>query len=103
MPQTSNRGQQMPQSPIGKLVPLADKAKERGIKVYHLNIGQPDLPTPQCGIDALKHIDRTILEYSPSQGYLSYREKLVDYYKKFNINVTADDIIITSEIGRAHV
>jgi len=64
--------------------------------VYHLNIGQPDLPTPQCGLDALKHIDRTILEYSPSQGYLSYREKLVDYYKKFNINITADDIIITA-------
>ena len=64
--------------------------------MYHLNIGQPDLPTPQCGLDALKHIDRTILEYSPSQGYLSYREKLVDYYKKFNINITADDIIITA-------
>ena len=74
----------------------AAAAKKRGVKVYHLNIGQPDLPTPQCGLDALKHIDRTVLEYSPSQGYLSYREKLVDYYKKFNINVTADDIIITS-------
>jgi len=96
MPEISVRGLEMPESPIRKLAPLAAAAKKRGVKVYHLNIGQPDLPTPQCGLDALKHIDRTILEYSPSQGYLSYREKLVDYYKKFNINVSADDIIITS-------
>ena len=96
MPNISQRGVDMPASPIRKLVPLANKAKAKGTVVYHLNIGQPDLPTPQCGLDALKHIDRTVLEYSPSQGYLSYREKLVDYYKKFNINVTADDIIITS-------
>lgn len=86
----------MPESPIRKLAPLANAAKSRGIKVYHLNIGQPDLPTPQCGLDALKKIDRKILEYSPSQGYLSYREKLIPYYKKFNINITPDDIIITS-------
>ena len=71
MPEISVRGLEMPQSPIRKLAPLAAKAKERGIKVYHLNIGQPDLPTPQCGLDALKHIDRKVLEYSPSQGYLS--------------------------------
>lgn len=86
----------MPESPIRKLAPLAVEAKKRGIKVYHLNIGQPDLPTPQCGLDALKKIDRTLLEYSPSQGYLSYREKLCDFYKKFNINVKPDDIIITA-------
>lgn len=86
----------MPESPIRKLAPLAVAAKKRGIKVYHLNIGQPDLPTPQCGLDALKKIDRKLLEYSPSQGYLSYREKLCDFYKKFNINVTPDDIIITA-------
>ena len=86
----------MPESPIRKLAPLAVAAKKRGTKVYHLNIGQPDLPTPQVGLDALKTIDREILEYSPSQGYQSYREKLVDYYAKYNINVTADDIIITS-------
>ena len=86
----------MPQSPIRKLAPLAAQAKQRGIKVYHLNIGQPDLPTPQCGLDALKHIDRKVLEYSPSQGYLSYRKKLVNYYAKFNINVSPDEIIITS-------
>lgn len=86
----------MPESPIRKLAPLAAAAKGRGIKVYHLNIGQPDLPTPQCGLDALNHIDREVLEYSPSQGYLSYRKKLVDYYAKYDINITPDDIIITS-------
>lgn len=96
MPEISIRGIEMPESPIRKLAPLAADAKKRGIKIYHLNIGQPDLPTPQCGLDALKSINRKILEYSPSQGYLIYREKLVDYYKKFNINVTADDIIITA-------
>ncbi len=96
MPEISVRGLEMPQSPIRKLAPLAAQAKQHGIKVYHLNIGQPDLPTPQCGLDALKHIDRKVLEYSPSQGYLSYRKKLVDYYAKFNINVTPDEIIITS-------
>ena len=96
MPKISERGIEMPESPIRKLAPLAAAATERGIKVYHLNIGQPDLPTPQAGLDALKHVDRTILEYSPSQGYRSYREKLVGYYKKYNINVDADDIIITS-------
>ena len=96
MPEISVRGLEMPESPIRKLAPLAAAAKKRGTKVYHLNIGQPDLPTPQVGLDALKQIDREILEYSPSQGYLSYREKLVDYYAKYNINVTAEDIIITS-------
>ena len=96
MPEISVRGLEMPESPIRKLAPLAAAAKERSTKVYHLNIGQPDLPTPQCGLDALKNIDRKILEYSPSQGNLSYRKKLCDFYKKFNINVTPDDIIITS-------
>lgn len=86
----------MPQSPIRKLAPLAAAAKERGVKVYHLNIGQPDLKTPQEGLDVLRNIDRTILEYSPSQGFKSYREKLVDYYAKYKIHLTADDIIITS-------
>ncbi len=96
MPEISVRGLEMPQSPIRKLAPLAAKAKAQGIKVYHLNIGQPDLPTPQCGLDALKHINRDILEYSPSQGFLSYRQKLVKYYAKYDINVDADEIIITS-------
>ncbi|MBO5678662.1 MAG: pyridoxal phosphate-dependent aminotransferase [Bacteroidaceae bacterium] len=96
MPQISQRGTLMPASPIRKLVPLADDAKARGVHVYHLNIGQPDLPTPQAAIDAIRNIDRKVLEYSPSQGYRSYREKLVDYYAKYNINLTADDIIITT-------
>ena len=86
----------MPQSPIRKLAPLADAAKARGIKVYHLNIGQPDLPTPPTAIQAIRNVDLKVLAYSPSQGFLSYRQKLVDYYAKFNINVTADDIIITT-------
>lgn len=86
----------MPNSPIRKLAPLSDSAKARGLKVYHLNIGQPDLPTPKEGLDAIKNIDRKILEYSPSDGYRSYREKLVGYYAKYNINVSADDIIITT-------
>ncbi len=86
----------MPASPIRKLVPLSNAAKERGLKVYHLNIGQPDLPTPPEGLEALKHIDRNVLEYSPSEGLLSLRKKLAEYYHRFNIDVTAEDIIITS-------
>lgn len=86
----------MPQSPIRKLAPLAAAAENRGIKIYHLNIGQPDLKTPEEGMDVLRHIGRDILEYSPSQGFLSYRRKLVDYYKRYNISLTPDDIIITT-------
>ena len=96
MPNTSERGNLMPDSPIRKLVPLADKAKEKGRKVYHLNIGQPDLPTPENAIQAIRNIDRKILEYSPSEGIRSFREKLAEYYHTFNIDVTADDIIITT-------
>lgn len=96
MPAISIRGTEMPSSPIRKLAPLADDAKRRGIRVYHLNIGQPDLPTPQAALDAIRNFNRKILEYSPSAGFRSYREKLVGYYAKYNIDVTADDIIITS-------
>lgn len=96
MPKISVRGNEMPASPIRKLAPLSDAAKAHGIKVYHLNIGQPDLPTPQAAIDAIRNIDRRVLEYSPSAGFRSYREKLTRYYEKFNIHLTADDIIITS-------
>lgn len=96
MPTISQRGQIMPESPIRKLVPASNAAKARGIKVYHLNIGQPDLPTPQIGLDALKSIDRTTLEYSPSEGLLSLRKKLQGYYKRFNIDVEVDDIIVTT-------
>lgn len=96
MPHISERAVQMPQSPIRKLAPLAAAAENRGIKIYHLNIGQPDLKTPEEGMDVLRHIGRDILEYSPSQGFLSYRRKLVDYYKRYNISLTPDDIIITT-------
>ena len=96
MPNISQRGVDMPASPIRKLVPLANKAKAKGIKVYHLNIGQPDLPTPDIALEAMRAIDRKVLEYSPSEGIRSFREKLVKYYDKFNIHVTADDIIITT-------
>lgn len=96
MPKISDRGTKMPASPIRKLVPLANKAKARGVTVYHLNIGQPDLLTPEVGIQAIRNIDRKILEYSPSEGIASLREKLVTYYSKFKIDVTADEIIITT-------
>lgn len=96
MPQISERGLQMPASPIRKLSPLSDAAKKRGVKVYHLNIGQPDLPTPQVALDAIKSIDRTTLEYSPSDGYKFYRDNLVKYYDKFNINLSPEEIIVTA-------
>lgn len=96
MPSISQRGHEMPSSPIRKLTPLANDAKARGIKVYHLNIGQPDLPTPQKALEALKHVGRNVLEYSPSAGFLSLREKLADYYRKYRIELTPDDIIVTS-------
>lgn len=94
--QISQRGIEMPQSPIRKLAPLAYKAEDEGVKIYRLNIGQPDLPTPQKALDALKNIDRTTLEYSPSQGYRSLRQALVSYYERYQIKLTADEIIITS-------
>lgn len=96
MPKISQRGEQMPASPIRKLVPLSNEAKAKGIKVYHLNIGQPDLPSPEEGLNALKNINLKTLEYSPSEGLLSLRKKLQQYYKSFNINVDVDDIIVTT-------
>ncbi len=96
MPTVSERGNKMPSSPIRKLGPFADKAKEDGVKVYHLNIGQPDLPTPSNALNAIRNIDREILEYTPSEGIKSFREKLAKYYHKFNIDAQVEDIIITS-------
>ena len=96
MPRISHRGEEMPSSPIRKLTPLAEAAKARGVKVYKLNIGQPDLPTPQKALDALRNVGRQVLEYSPSQGFLSLREKLVGYYSRYNINLDPNDIIVTS-------
>ena len=95
MPKISDRSVKMPASPIRKLAPFAADAKKRGIKVYHLNIGQPDLHTPEEGLEALKHVDRKVLEYSPSQGIPSYVEKLVGYYNRYDIKLSVDDIIVT--------
>lgn len=96
MPVISHRGAQMPPSPIRKLVPYADAAKKRGTKVYHLNIGQPDIETPKAILDAVRHTEMKVLEYSPSPGYESYRKKLVEYYKRNNVEVTPGQIIVTS-------
>lgn len=96
MPTISQRGIDMPASPIRELVPLANRAKAKGTVVYHLNIGQPDLATPEVALRAAHHLDREVLEYSPSEGILSFRKKLVEYYHKFNIDVCTDDIIITT-------
>lgn len=92
----SQRGQQMPPSPIRKLVPYAEAAKKKGTKVYHLNIGQPDIETPKTILDAVRHADFKVLEYSHSAGNESYRRKLVEYYRKAGINVTHDQIIVTT-------
>lgn len=94
--QISQRGLEMPASPIRKLAPLAAEAEDRGVKIYRLNIGQPDLPTPKKALEALKHIDRDTLEYSPSQGYKSLRQALVSYYERYQIKLSPDDIIVTS-------
>ena len=91
----SQRGFEMPASPIRRLAPLATDAVNRGIKVYRLNIGQPDLPTPPQAFEALRNIDREVLEYSPSDGLLSLRKKLKEYYHRFDIDVDVDDIIVT--------
>ena len=96
MPVISQRGIEIPSSPIRKLTPLANNAKARGIKVYHLNIGQPDLPTPESALEAVRRVGRKVLEYSPSQGFLSLRKKLAEYYSKYRIELSPDDIIVTS-------
>ena len=96
MVKTSDRINGIANSPIRKLTPLADAAKARGVKVYHLNIGQPDIRTPDAALDALKHIDRTVLEYSPSQGFLSLREKVSEYYSRYGMEDSPDQILITT-------
>src|SRR6185295_18526572 len=92
----SNRGQHMPASPIRKLVPYAEAAKKKGIKVYHLNIGQPDIETPPAILDAVRNTNIKVLEYSHSAGNESYRRKLVQYYKRAGIEVSFDQILITT-------
>ncbi|MBC7536018.1 MAG: pyridoxal phosphate-dependent aminotransferase [Ferruginibacter sp.] len=96
MLEISKRGRDMPASPIRKLVPFAEAAKKKGIKVYHLNIGQPDIETPQQCLDAVKNCDIHVLEYSHSAGNESYRKKLVEYYSRNNIDITHQDIIVTT-------
>ena len=92
----SQRAIAFPSSPIRKLAPYADEAKRNGVHVYQLNIGQPDIKTPQCAIDAVRNLDRTVLEYSPSDGFLSLRRKLVGYYSRFGIKLSEDEIIVTT-------
>src|SRR5580704_17276303 len=92
----SKRGELMPQSPIRKLVPYAETAKKKGITVYHLNIGQPDIETPQQILDAVRQSDFKVLEYSHSAGNESYRKKLVQYYKKVGIDIDYSQILITT-------
>src|ERR1700676_4859684 len=92
----SQRGQEMPASPIRKLVPYAEAAKKRGVKVYHLNIGQPDIETPKMALDAVRNFDFKVLEYSHSAGNESYRRKLSGYYKKAGIDVSSSQILITT-------
>lgn len=96
MPKISKKGQQMPESPIRKLVPYAEGAKKRGVKVYHLNIGQPDIKTPEVAINAVKNVDIKVLEYSHSAGFESYRKKLAASYQKINLPINTEDIIITT-------
>lgn len=95
MPHISNKAIEMPSSPIRKLVPFAEDAKKRGTKIYHLNIGQPDIETPESFLNAVKTADFKVLEYSHSAGNESYRKKLCNYYKGYNININSNEIIIT--------
>ena len=96
MPAISQRGQICPPSPIRKLVPFSDEAKKKGIKVYHLNIGQPDIETPPNVLEKIRNIDLKVIEYSHSAGILSYRKKLAEYYAKVGIEVTPDEMIVTT-------
>jgi aspartate aminotransferase len=96
MPKISQKGQSMPASPIRKLVPFAEQAKKKGIKVYHLNIGQPDIETPHEVFDAIKNVNFKVLEYSHSAGIESYRKHLAGYYKKYNIHISINNVLITT-------
>ena len=96
MPNISNRGTQMPASPIRRLVPYAEEAKERGVKVYHLNIGQPDIKTPEVAINAMHQLKMDVIEYSHSAGIESYRKKLVTYYRGIGINININQLLVTT-------
>lgn len=101
MPSISKRGQQVPLSPFRKLAPLAEQAKAAGKRVYHLNIGQPDILTPADALQKVKNADLKILEYSPAEGLLSYRKKLCDYYARFDVALGYEDIIVTTGASEA--
>jgi aspartate aminotransferase len=101
MPTVSSKGKAMPSSPIRKLVPFAEEAKKRGVKVYHLNIGQPDIATPEVAMNAIHNYNKKVVEYSHSAGNVSYREKLSEYYSRHGISITADDIIVTAGASEA--
>ncbi len=101
MPKISLKGQKMPESPIRKLVPYAEKAKSKGVKVYHLNIGQPDIETPEVALDAVRNYDHKVIEYSHSAGMLSLRKKLTEYYKTVDIDVSPDEIIVGAGASEA--
>jgi len=96
MPKISNKGLNMPASPIRKLTPFADQAKKEGKKIYHLNIGQPDIETPEIMLNALKNIDFKVWAYTASEGTASYRNKLTEYYNKLDYNITPTDILVTN-------
>ena len=103
MPDISAKGKAMPDSPIRKLAPFANAAKERGKHVIHLNIGQPDIATPEVAMDAVRNVDRTVLEYSPSEGFARYRERLAAYYNRVGVDVTADEVLVTTGGSEASV
>ncbi len=101
MPKISDRGLKMPSSPIRKLVPFADAAKKRGTKIYHLNIGQPDIKTPAAALKAVSESELDIIAYSPSEGYEWYRDKIAEYYGRIGVGIDASDIIVTSGASEA--
>ena len=96
MPNISNKGESMPQSPIRKLVPFAEKAKKKGTKVYHLNIGQPDIKTPKVAINAIHNFSDKVVEYSHSAGFESYRIGLAKYYQNLGVDITHEDLMVTT-------
>ena len=101
MPEISRKGQLTPESPIRKLVPYAEAAAKKGIHIYHLNIGQPDIKTPQVALDAVKNNSVEILSYTTSNGSEQYRQKLVNYYRANDIDIKKEDIIVTTGASEA--
>src|SRR5690606_22050845 len=101
MLEISKKGEEMPASPIRKLTPYAEEAKQKGKKIYHLNIGQPDIETPETMLEAIKNVDFKVWAYTASEGTVSYRNKLAEYYNRFNYSVTPNDILVTNGASEA--